>query len=88
MILTLKCRFCDTITGHIEVPEGKPVPPIDIADIRCTTHEQEFGSYQDMEQKYQAEFGQDLSQFKIFVQKVGYKKAAFDAEVEKIKKQK
>ena len=76
----LKCRFCSKITGQYTYPDNLTVEDLHIADIRCSEHEQEFGSYSKMEQDFKGTHKEFIS----IMEKSEYKKSKFDAEMAKI----
>jgi len=79
-ILQLKCRFCSKITGQYTYPDNLTVADLHIADVRCSDHEQEFGSYTKMEQDFKGTHKEFIS----IMEKSEYKRSKFDAEMVKI----
>ena len=79
-ILQLKCRFCSKITGQYTYPDNLTVEDLGIADIRCSDHEIEFGSYSKMEQDFKGTHKDFIS----IMEKSEYKRSKFDTEIAKI----
>jgi len=76
----LTCRFCNKKCGEYQYPEDLNVKDLGIADVRCSDHEIEFGSYSKMEQDFKGTHKEFIS----IMEKSEYKRSKFDAEVDKI----
>ena len=83
-ILQLLCRFCGKQTGKYIYPGNLSVSDLHIADIRCSEHGQEFGSFSKMSQDYMA-LGKTYDEFLTIIKKADYKRTKFDVEIAKVK---
>ena len=72
--MDLLCRFCGEKCG-----EGN-FKPEEIADVRCSEHETEYGNYREMELKYLATISPNRDDFKKYMEKCKFKKSKFDSD--------
>lgn len=83
MIHELKCRFCDKVTGQIEIPKRLSTPEVltnehfNITDIRCDDCELENGNFKEMSMIHERDMAKPYSEFLIEFEKHGYKADPF-----------
>ena len=84
MIIELKCRFCEKVTGTHDLPAIVPVvnpitgvetypniteKNLGIVDVRCGECQETKGSFQDMEEVARIDLGLSNSEFAVLVER-------------------